>query len=79
MLGSRLRGRHALFPPKGEEKEEVKPARHATAKTTSLVELEPGPGAAALDAQRFETRSFEVMELDRVLNLVGEPPDLTPS
>jgi hypothetical protein len=25
-LGSRLRGRHALFPPRGEEKEEVQPA-----------------------------------------------------
>src|SRR5215208_1540682 len=29
VLGSRLRGRHALFPPKGEEKEKGKPARHA--------------------------------------------------
>ena len=29
VLGLRLRGRHALFPPKGEEKEKVKPARHA--------------------------------------------------
>src|SRR5262245_12487712 len=47
VLGLRLRGRHALFPPKGEEKEEVKPARHATAKTTSQVDLEPDPGAAA--------------------------------
>ena len=29
-LGLRLRGRHALFPPRGEEKkEEVKPERHA--------------------------------------------------
>src|SRR4051812_37955415 len=29
VLGLRLRGRHALFPPKGEEKEKVKqPARH---------------------------------------------------
>jgi hypothetical protein len=31
-LGLRLRGRHALFPPRGEEKkEEVKPERHASA------------------------------------------------
>jgi len=31
-LGLRLRGRHALFPPRGEEKkEEVKPERHAAA------------------------------------------------
>ena len=27
-LGSRLRGRHALFPPKGEEKGEETPERH---------------------------------------------------
>jgi 2-polyprenyl-3-methyl-5-hydroxy-6-metoxy-1,4-benzoquinol methylase len=33
VLGSRLRGRHALFPPKGEEKEKVKqPARHVRAR-----------------------------------------------
>jgi anti-sigma B factor antagonist len=46
VLGSRLRGRHALFPPKGEEKEEVKqPARHASRKRTSQLELEPDPRA----------------------------------
>jgi SAM-dependent methyltransferase len=28
VVGLRLRGRHALFPPKGEEKEQAKPARH---------------------------------------------------
>jgi len=29
-LGLRLRGRHALFPPRGEEKsEKVQPERHA--------------------------------------------------
>jgi hypothetical protein len=26
-LGLRLRGRHALFPPRGEEKKELKPER----------------------------------------------------
>jgi hypothetical protein len=27
VLGMRLRGRHALFPPRGEEKKEVEPER----------------------------------------------------
>jgi anti-sigma B factor antagonist len=163
VLGLRLRGRHALFPPKGEEKEEVKPARHAdgedyltrrarTRDDAPLMTREPpqfrvtaerlgSAGLVAVEgeldiatlpeveqtltrmrsdqlerlvidlrevafldstsielllrlhgeltaagaelvivrAPRDVDRIFDLMELGRVLNLVDEPPDLTPS
>jgi hypothetical protein len=69
-LGLRLRGRHALFPPRGEEKkEEVKPERHAAPNGT-------GAGAAVLVRRGLPAVELAVVARGELLEAVAEAGDV---